>query len=515
MSLVEVSTPSGKKKSVGIAQDDSASVLTIVVLGATGDLAKKLTFPALFALFNSKLMPEKFHVVGVGRQPAAGKPAQTAAGLREHLCSNAGTSKAAVSGPGTDEFFAKCSFIHANYDSAADFASLSQHCSEIEQQMFGGSPALANRLFYFALPPTAFAVSASSINASARAPNGWTRCIIEKPFGSNSQSYQELSSALSSSLKEDEMYRIDHFLAKEVVQNVLTLRFGNSTFNPIWNRHYISSVQVTFKEDIGTDGRGGYFDSFGIVRDVCQNHLLQILALVAAEAPVSLESDDIRDEKVKAVRSIRPINLADCVLGQYGKSADGKQPAYLDDSTVPAGSVTPTFACIKFFIDNPRWDGVPFFMKAGKALDNKKTEIRIQFKPAPGNLYPDAAPNELVLRVQPNEALYMKTNAKLPGMGHQVDQVELDMTYGSRFKDVRLPLAYERLILDVMRGDHSLFVRDDELKHAWKLFDPLLEAIDNRSIPVHIYPRGSRGPPQGDEMVSSCGFVRNEKYQWK
>jgi glucose-6-phosphate 1-dehydrogenase len=163
---------------------------------------------------------------------------------------------------------------------------------------FGGSPALANRLFYFALPPTAFAVSASSINASARAPNGWTRCIIEKPFGSNSQSYQELSSALSSSLKEDEMYRIDHFLAKEVVQNVLTLRFGNSTFNPIWNRHYISSVQVTFKEDIGTDGRGGYFDSFGIVRDVCQNHLLQILALVAAEAPVSLESDDIRDEKV-------------------------------------------------------------------------------------------------------------------------------------------------------------------------------------------------------------------------
>jgi glucose-6-phosphate 1-dehydrogenase len=291
-------------------------------------------------------------------------------------------------------------------------------------------------------------------------------------------------------------------------------------------------VQVTFKEDIGTDGRGGYFDSFGIVRDVCQNHLLQILALVAAEAPVSLASDDIRDEKVKAVRSIRRINLDDCVLGQYvsntfptvifcntlvryGKSADGKQPAYLDDSTVPAGSVTPTYACMKFFIDNPRWDGVPFIMKAGKALDNKKTEIRIQFKPAPGNLYPDAAPNELVLRIQPNEAMYMKTNAKLPGMGHQIDQVELDMTYGSRFKDVRLPLAYERLILDVMRGDHSLFVRDDELKHAWALFDPLLDAIDKKTIPVHIYPRGSRGPPEGDALVSSCGFVRNEKYHWK
>lgn len=380
---------------------------------------------------------------------------------------------------------------------------------------FGSAPADANRLFYFALPPTAFAVSAASINSSARARNGWTRAIIEKPFGSNSRSYEELSASLATSLKEDEMYRIDHFLAKEVVQNVLTLRFGNSTFNPIWNRHYISSVQVTFKEDIGTDGRGGYFDSFGIVRDVCQNHLLQILALVAAEAPVSLASDDIRDEKVKAVRSIRRINLDDCVLGQYGKSADGKQPAYLDDSTVPAGSVTPTYACIKFFIDNPRWDGVPFIMKAGKALDNKKTEIRIQFKPAPGNLFPDAAPNELVLRVQPNEAMYMKTNAKLPGMGHQLDQVEMDLTYGTRFKDVRLPLAYERLILDVMRGDHSLFVRDDELKHAWKLFDPLLDAIDNKTIPVHIYPRGSRGPPQGDEMVAQSGFVRNERYHWQ
>jgi len=493
---------------------DSEDVLTIVVLGATGDLAKKLTFPALFALFTAKFMPNRFHIVGVGRQPAPGKPQQTAQGLREHLCSNAGTSKAAVSGPGTEEFFAKCSFIHANYDSASDFEKLDQHCKALEESL-GGRLTKANRLFYFALPPTVFAVSAASINASARASNGWTRAVIEKPFGSNSASYEELSLSLSASLTEDEMYRIDHFLAKEVVQNLLTLKFGNGIFNPIWNRNFISSVQVTFKEDIGTDGRGGYFDSFGIVRDVCQNHLLQILALVAADFPVSLSSDDIRDEKVKVVRSIRPINLQDCVLGQYGKSVDGKQPSYLDDKTVPPGSVTPTYACIKFFIDNPQWDGVPFIMKAGKALDNKKTEVRIQFKGAMGNLYGDAAPNELVLRVQPGEAMYMKLNGKMPGMGHEIGQVELDMTYGSRFKDVRLPLAYERLILDVMRGDHSLFVRDDELKHAWKLFDPLLEAIDNKSIPVHIYPRGSRGPPQGDHMVATSGYTRNEKYSWK
>ena len=242
--------------------------------------------------------------------------------------------------------------------------------------------------------------------------------------------------------------------------------------------------------------------------------MLQILALVTADAPVSPASGDIRNDKVRDVRSIRPINLVECVLGQYGKLADGKQPAYLDDITVPLGFVTPTYACITFCIDNPRWDGLPCIMKAGKVPDNKKTEIRIQFKAIPGNLYPNAAPNELVVRVQPNEAMYMKTNAKLPGMGHEVDQVELDMTYGSRFKDVRLPLAYERLILDVMRGDHSLFVRDDELKHAWKLFDPLLEAIDKKTIPVHIYPRGSRGPAQGDAMVAGCGFVRNERYQW-
>jgi glucose-6-phosphate 1-dehydrogenase len=271
---------------------------------------------------------------------------------------------------------------------------------------------------------------------------------------------------------------------------------------------------ITFKEDIGTEGRGGYFDEFGIIRDVMQNHLLQILALVAMESPVALNAEDVRDEKVKVLRACEAIDFRDLVIGQYGKDPEGKKPSYLDDSTVPKGSIVPTFAAGVIHVNNSRWKGVPFILKCGKALNERKAEIRIQFRDNPNSLYPDAARNELVLRVQPDEAVYMKFNVKVPGMSEQITESELDLTYKKRF-DARLPDAYERLIYDVLRGDHNLFVRVDELDAAWKIFTPVLHKIEKEKVKPIIYPFGSRGPAEADELAKRYGIVRSTTYQWK
>jgi glucose-6-phosphate 1-dehydrogenase len=297
-----------------------------------------------------------------------------------------------------------------------------------------------------------------------------------------------------------------------MVQNLMGLRFANSVFEPLWNRFHISLIQIVFKEDIGTEGRGGYFDQFGIIRDVMQNHLLQIMALVAMEPPITLSAEDVRDEKVKLLRSVPPITLQDLVIGQYGRDATGQKESYLDDKTVPQGSVTPTFATAVLHVNNSRWRGVPFILKCGKALNERKAEIRIQFLSSPSGLY-KSPPNELVIRVQPNEAVYLKLSAKEPGLSDELHQMELDLTYKERFA-TQLPEAYERLIYDVIRGDHNLFVRDDELTHAWKIFTPILHEIELKKIHPIIYPFGSRGPQESDKMVKEKGFIRNEEYVW-
>jgi len=343
---------------------------------------------------------------------------------------------------------------------------------------------------------------------------GWTRVIVEKPFGRDSESFTVLSEQLSSLFEEEQIYRIDHYLGKEMVQNLMVLRFANLVFEPVWNRNYISSVVITFKEDIGTEGRGGYFDEFGILRDVMQNHLLQIFALTAMETPVSLSAEDIRDEKVKVLRSTKAIVKEDVVVGQFGPDASGKNKGYLDDPTVPKGSVCPTFATAVLHIENSRWKGVPFVLKCGKGLNERKTEIRIQFQPNTNAMYPDAPRNELVLRVQPNEAVYMKFNSKEPGLSESIHQTELDLTYKQRF-DARLPDAYERLIYDVLRGDHNLFVRDDELEAAWKIFTPILHELEKSKVAPEIYPFGTRGPPSADKLIEKYGFVRSTDYVWR
>lgn len=305
------------------------------------------------------------------------------------------------------------------------------------------------------------------------------------------ESSRELQASLEPDWKEDELFRIDHYLGKEMVKNLLIIRFGNSFFDATWHRHHIDNVQITFKEPFGTEGRGGYFDEFGIIRDVMQNHLLQVLTLLAMERPLSFSAEDIRDEKVRVLRAMPAIEPKNVIIGQYGRSLDGQKPSYKEDDTVPPNSRCPTFCALVAYIKNERWDGVPFIMKAGKALNEQKTEIRIQFKDVTSGIFKDIPRNELVIRIQPNESVYLKMNSKLPGLSMQTVVTELDLTYRRRFSDLKIPEAYESLILDGLKGDHSNFVRDDELDASWRIFTPLLHYLDDTKdiIPME-YPYG-------------------------
>jgi len=286
-------------------------------------------------------------------------------------------------------------------------------------------------------------------------------------------------------------------------------------FEPLWNRNYISNVLITFKEDAGVEGRGSYFDDYGIIRDVMQNHLLQMLSLVAMEPPVTLGAEDVRNEKVKVLKSISPITIDNIRIGQYGADEKKTVTPYNEDSSVPRGSLTPTFAVAVLNLRNPRWEGVPFILKCGKGLNERKAELRIQFKKFPGLLFEgQSGTNELVLRVQPNESIYLKLVTKTPGLSEGLEQTEMDLTYKSRFKLSSLPDAYERLILDVVIGNHNLFVRNDELEEAWRIFTPILHKFEKEKIKPELYKFGSRGPESADKLIESCGFKRSTGYNW-
>ncbi|KAL1340669.1 glucose-6-phosphate 1-dehydrogenase, chloroplastic [Arachis hypogaea] len=468
------------------------SNLSITVVGASGDLAKKKIFPALFALYYEDWLPENFIVYGYARTKMTDEE------LRDMISKTltCRIDKRENCEDKMDQFLKRCFYHSGLYNSEDDFSDLDSKLKEKE----GGKDS--NRLFYLSIPPNIFVdvVKCASLKASSR--NGWTRVIVEKPFGRDSESSSELTRCLKQYLAEEQIFRIDHYLGKELVENLSVLRFSNLVFEPLWCRNYIRNVQLIFSEDFGTEGRGGYFDNYGIIRDIMQNHLLQILALFAMETPVSLDAEDIRNEKVKVLRSMRPIQLEDVVVGQYkGHNKGGKSyPGYTDDPTVPKDSLTPTFAAAALFIDNARWDGVPFLMKAGKALHTKRAEIRVQFRHVPGNLYKrnfgtdlDKTTNELVLRVQPDEAIYLKINNKVPGLGMRLDRSDLNLLYRARYPR-EIPDAYERLLLDAIEGERRLFIRSDELDAAWSLFTPLLKEIESKKIAPELYPYGSRGP---------------------
>lgn len=476
----------------GFDMNGDESTVSITVVGASGDLAKKKIFPALFALYYEGFLPKHFTIFGYARSR------MTDAELR-NMVSRTLTcriDKRENCDEKMDEFLKRCFYHSGQYDSQENFAALDKKLMAHE----GGR--VSNRLFYLSIPPNIFIDAVRCASSSASSGNGWTRVIVEKPFGRDSESSAAMTKSLKQYLKEDQIFRIDHYLGKELVENLSVLRFSNLIFEPLWSRQYIRNVQLIFSEDFGTEGRGGYFDHYGIIRDIMQNHLLQILALFAMETPVSLDAEDTRNEKVKVLRSMRPLRLEDVVTGQYKSHTKGgvSYPAYTDDKTVSKDSLTPTFAAAALFIDNARWDGVPFLMKAGKALHTRRTEIRVQFRHVPGNLYNrnfgtdlDRATNELVIRVQPDEAIYLKINNKVPGLGMRLDRSHLNLHYAARYSK-EIPDAYERLLLDAIEGERRLFIRSDELDAAWALFTPLLKELEEKKIIPEYYPYGSRGP---------------------
>lgn len=477
---------------------------TVVVLGASGDLAKKKTFPALFLLFSRGFLPDNLSIIGYARSKLSKHD------LQEKVRPNLKGEPSII-----DEFLEKLDYEAGQYDKPDGYQQLHKTICDRESK-HGKDPK--GRLFYLALPPSVYPEVTQGIKENCTevdvGEGGFLRVIVEKPFGKDLDSSEELAAKLNSLFPEDQLYRIDHYLGKELMQNMLVMRFANRFLGPMWNNVHISNIQICFKEPFGTEGRGGYFDEYGIIRDVMQNHMLQILALIAMEKPVSGNADDIRDEKTKVIRCIKPVKVEDVVLAQYA-AANGK-PGYHDDETVPKDSKAPTFATTVLHVHNERWDGVPFILKAGKALNERKVEIRIQFRPPAAELTSDLNPlrNELVIRLQPDEAIYLKMVVKKPGQDNIPVMSEMDLTYAERYSDAYIPEAYERLILDAIRGDQQHFVRRDELRAAWAVYTPLLHAIDAGKVELLSYPYGTRGPPQSDVLVSKNGFVKNAEYKW-
>lgn len=469
-------------KSTPIKFDGACSV---IVFGASGDLAKKKTFPALFGLFREGHLHPNTNIVGYARSKLTVEDLKQR--IKPYLKSNDDDDK-------VDEFLKMLSYVSGPYDEDHGYETLRENIVAYEKKNRVTKP---QRLFYLALPPSVFASVCEKIKNLVYSKQGTIRVIIEKPFGHDLESARSLQNELAPLFTEEEIFRIDHYLGKEMVKNLIPLRFGNKIIGSSWNKHHIQSIQISFKEPFGTEGRGGYFDNIGIIRDVMQNHLLQVLTLLAMERPVSFDAEAIRDEKVKVLKSMAPIDFNNILIGQYGKSEDGTKPAYLDDSTVDPKSKCITFAAMTFHINNERWDGVPIIMRAGKALNDGKVEIRVQYKSVPGGVFNDIPNNELVIRVQPDEAVYMKFNAKVPGLSNETQVTELDLTYSTRFNNYWIPEAYESLIRDALLGDHSNFVRDDELDVSWALFTPLLQYLEGPNAPQpEIYPYGSRGPSE-------------------
>lgn len=467
--------------------------VSILILGASGDLAKRKIIPALFALYCQNLLPEKFQVVGFARSRMSDEEFRGLA--TENLTCRYAPGNSC--GELMEQFLARCFYFQGQYNSPESFRLLRERLLRLE----GNEPT--NRVFYMAIPPSVFLDVARSLKQAGLVTDGgaspWSRAVIEKPFGSDRSSSDEMVRNMAEVFEENQTYRIDHYLGKEVIQNLLVLRFANLIFDPIWNRAHIENVQISWKEDLSVEGRAGYFDGYGIIRDVIQNHLLQILALIAMEEPVSLHAKDIRDEKVKLLRSIPPVELRHVVVGQYaaGVWKGVRKAGYLEEEGVPKGSVTPTYAAAVLHVANRRWEGVPFLIRAGKGLNDRMTEIRIVFRETPGKLYDDAlhepVRNELVIRVQPDEAIVFRIMNKTPGLEMKLGISELNLRYQAAYR-VEIPDAYECLLLDVLEGDESLFIRSDELAAAWDIFTPVLHRLEEERVQPEPYAFGAEGP---------------------
>ncbi|CAF2260333.1 unnamed protein product [Brassica napus] len=492
----------------GLLDVPRGASLCIAVVGATGELARGKIFPALFALYYSGYLPEDVGIFGYSRKNLTDED------LRSIIASTltCRVDHQENCGDKMDAFLSRTYYINGGYDNRDGMTRLDQRMKQIE------GVSKANRMFYLSVPQEALVDVACSIGDKAQASQGWTRIIVEKPFGFNSYSSHQLTQSLLSKFEERQIYRIDHMLGRNLIENLTVLRFSNLVFEPLWNRTYIRNVQVVIvSESVAQTAK--YSDGYGIIRDIFHSHILQTIALLTMEPPISLDGEDIRNEKVKVLRSTRRLDPADAILGQYKYTSGDKNEAILN-------SVGPTYCAAALYIDNARWDGVPFLVRVGTGLIKHRVEIRVQFRHVPGNIYRDniginidLGTNELILRDEPDEAILVKINNKVPGLGLQLDASELNLLYKdrqvfgfliicvpSRFESLRscwflncrysteVPDSYEHLIHDVIDGDNHLFMRSDEVAEAWDILSPVLEEIDKHHTAPELYEFGGRGP---------------------
>ncbi len=474
-----------------------STMTSIVIFGISGDLAKRKLIPALFNLFQKERLKGNFKILGFAGRSWTDQDLRKVA--REGVDEFAGYE---VNENDWSEFEDRLHYHSGKFQDENSFINLAKTLDKLEN-------GPSNRLFYLATPPDFFTNIITNLGKTGqiKEKNGWRRVVIEKPFGTDLESAKKLNHEILQVLREDQIYRIDHYLGKETVQNILIARFANTFFEPVWNRNYISNVQITVAEKVGLEHRAGYYDTVGVVRDMFQNHLLQLLSLVAMEPPASHNADDQRDEKVKVLKAVRRFTGDSVknysVLGQYR--------GYKEEEGVVENSQTPTYAAVQFFIDNWRWEGVPFYLRSGKMMAEKMSEIVIQFKCPPHLMFPlpenyKFTSNTLSLCLQPDEGIHLKFETKVPDTIAETKSVDLEYHYKDVFGEKSIPEAYERLLLDALLGDAALFTRSDRSEIAWEILDPIIEAWHNpNENPLAIYEQGSWGPKQADELLRKQG----------
>ncbi|HTJ29648.1 MAG TPA: glucose-6-phosphate dehydrogenase [Acidobacteriaceae bacterium] len=479
----------------------------VVIFGASGDLTKRKLLPALFHLEQNGLLPKEFAIVGVARRPLGDEFAKDMrAGILEFGGVQEGDAK-------LDEFIQKVRYFAMNFDDANGYTGLKAELDKIAKEL---NISTGNRLFYLATAPEYFTEIINNLGSHdmAKPERGSVRAVIEKPFGHDLDSARALNHDVNAVFSERQVFRIDHYLGKETVQNILVFRFANGIFEPVWNRNYIDHVQITAAETLGVEGRGPFYEKAGALRDVVQNHVMELLSFVAMEPPMSFESQSVRLEKLKVWQAITPIAITDAVRGQYGPGQiDGKEvPGYRSEERVDAESNTETFAAVKLNIDNWRWAGVPFYLRAGKRLGKRSTEISVQFKQPPQMIFNrggdcgEIAPNVITMRIQPDEGISLRFGAKVPST-HSVNvcPVNMDFSYANAFGKSSAN-GYERLLLDAMLGDQTLFAHRDGVETTWALYTPILESwAAKKAEKFPNYAAGSSGPECGDELLRRDG----------
>jgi glucose-6-phosphate 1-dehydrogenase len=495
----------------GIDSNRITDPCTVVFFGASGDLVKRMLMPAMYNLRLGDILPSNFGVVGFSRSQLSDD--EFRAQMKESV------DKFSRTGPAKDplwsDFAERLRYVGGDFDDLEAFKRLRAVLEENDANL----GTVGNRLFYLSTPPTVFAKIVQQLNAVGLGPKdqaqGWSRIIVEKPFGTDLQSSRGLQTEITKVFDEKQIYRIDHYLGKEPVQDIMALRFANVMFEPIWDRRYIDCVQITAAETVGVEGRGGYYEGAGAMRDMIQNHVINLFALVAMEPPISPNADHVRDEKFKVLSALRPIPIdqvpRNTARGQYGPGLiEGKPvPGYREEESVDPNSTTDTYACVKLFIDNWRWADVPFYLRSGKRLARKYSEIAVRFRGIPHRIFGEAGDNietnTLVMKIQPEEGVSIRFNAKVPGPKMHIRGVTMDFNYGTGFGVVSAP-AYERLIGDAMRGDATLFTRWDAVEAAWEAVMPVLDRWSE--TPVNDFPNylaGSQGPQSADALLIADG----------